>query len=126
MSFFRCRRCHCKEDTALCNYWSARLKQSPAVCSACDPKIAKWHGNEFDRAYMDQMVAGHKKAANLLKSAQNRESAPQDIKDFAKNTLSGVTEHLKLAADLDKDVDAQKPTPVTQKKSQKKEQAKTH
>jgi hypothetical protein len=52
MSFFRCSRCHCKEDTALCNYWSARLKQSPAVCSACDPKIAKWHG-QFVRESAD-------------------------------------------------------------------------
>jgi len=52
MSFFRCSRCHCKEDTALCNYWSARLQQSPAVCSACDPKIAKWHG-QFARESAD-------------------------------------------------------------------------
>ena len=44
MAFFRCSRCYCKEDTALCNFWSARLKQQPALCSACDPKIAKWHG----------------------------------------------------------------------------------
>jgi hypothetical protein len=52
MAFFRCSRCQCKEDTALCNYWSARLKQQPALCSACDPKIAKWHG-EFARESAD-------------------------------------------------------------------------
>ena len=44
MSFFPCSKCGCVEDTALCRYWSARLQQTPALCSACDPKIAKWHG----------------------------------------------------------------------------------
>jgi hypothetical protein len=48
MSLFRCSKCGCEDDTALSNYWSARLKEMPAVCSACDPKIGKWHG-EFPR-----------------------------------------------------------------------------
>jgi hypothetical protein len=26
------------------HYWSAKLRQTPMLCSACDPKIAKWHG----------------------------------------------------------------------------------
>jgi hypothetical protein len=36
--------CHCVEDTALCHYWAARFREMPPLCSACDPKIAKWHG----------------------------------------------------------------------------------
>jgi hypothetical protein len=48
MPLFRCSRCECVEDTALSNYWSARLQQAATLCSACDPKIAKWHG-EFAR-----------------------------------------------------------------------------
>ena len=44
MSFFPCSKCGCVEDTALCRYWSARLQQTPTLCSACDRKIAKWHG----------------------------------------------------------------------------------
>jgi hypothetical protein len=48
MPLFRCRACNCVEDTALSNYWSARLQQAPTLCSACDPKIAKWH-DEFPR-----------------------------------------------------------------------------
>src|SRR4030088_2508135 len=43
-----CRKCECIEDTALCHYWSARLRQTSAVCSACDPTIGKWHG-EFPK-----------------------------------------------------------------------------
>jgi hypothetical protein len=48
MPFFRCNECYCAEDTALSNFWSARVQQMPALCSACDPKIGKWHG-EFAR-----------------------------------------------------------------------------
>jgi hypothetical protein len=44
MPFFRCDKCFCVEDTALSKYWLARLQESPTLCSACDPKIAKWHG----------------------------------------------------------------------------------
>ncbi len=48
MSLFKCSRCGCVEDTALSHFWSARLQQAPPLCSACDPKIARWHG-EFPR-----------------------------------------------------------------------------
>jgi hypothetical protein len=48
MSFFQCSECNCVEDTALCHYWSARLRETPTLCSACDPRIAKWHG-QFPR-----------------------------------------------------------------------------
>jgi hypothetical protein len=48
MSFFQCGKCGCVEDTALCRYWSARLRQTQTLCSACDPAIAKWHG-QFPR-----------------------------------------------------------------------------
>ena len=48
MSFFQCEKCGCVEDTALCHYWSARVRQTSTLCSACDPSIAKWHG-QFPR-----------------------------------------------------------------------------
>jgi hypothetical protein len=32
------------ERTALCRYWLARLREMPTLCSACDSKIGKWHG----------------------------------------------------------------------------------
>ena len=44
MSLFQCRKCGCGEDTELCHYWSARIRETALLCSACDPKIAKWHG----------------------------------------------------------------------------------
>jgi len=48
MSYFQCDKCGCVEDTALCHYWSARVRQTSTLCSACDPTIAKWHG-QFPR-----------------------------------------------------------------------------
>jgi hypothetical protein len=50
MATFRCGKCGCNEDTALCNYWSARVRDRLPVCSACDPKIGKWHG-QFPRVF---------------------------------------------------------------------------
>jgi hypothetical protein len=50
MATFRCGKCGCNEDTALCNYWSARARDRLPVCSACDPKIRKWHG-QFPRVF---------------------------------------------------------------------------
>jgi hypothetical protein len=55
MSRFCCSKCGCVEDTALCRYWSARLRRKPLVCSACDPAIARWHG-EFPRQSADGWV----------------------------------------------------------------------
>ncbi len=48
MPLFSCSRCNCVEETALCHYWSARLRLNSPLCSACDPAIGKWHG-EFPR-----------------------------------------------------------------------------
>jgi hypothetical protein len=48
MPLFPCSKCNCIEDTALCHYWSARLRQTSPICSACDPTIGKWH-DEFPK-----------------------------------------------------------------------------
>jgi hypothetical protein len=50
MATFRCSKCGSGEDTALCNYWSDRVRDLPPVCSACDPRIGKWHG-QFPRLF---------------------------------------------------------------------------
>ena len=49
-------KCGCVEDTALCHYWSARLRQQRLLCSACDPKIANWHG-EFPQELAQRWVS---------------------------------------------------------------------
>lgn len=45
MPLFACSKCQCVENSALCNYWAARVPhKEPPLCSECDPKINKWHG----------------------------------------------------------------------------------
>ena len=55
MPLFACSKCNCVEDTALSHYWGARLRQTAALCSACDPAIGKWH-DEFPRESADAFV----------------------------------------------------------------------
>ena|ERR1700719_1595565 len=55
MATFRCSSCGCDDDTALCNYWSDRVRDIPPVCSACDPKIGKWH-RQFPRLFGSFLV----------------------------------------------------------------------
>jgi hypothetical protein len=50
MATFRCGKCGCHEDTALCNYWPDRVRDMLPLCSACDPRIEKWHG-QFPRLF---------------------------------------------------------------------------
>src|SRR5215467_10637974 len=59
MSYFECSKCGCAEDTALCYYWSAKLRQTPMLCSACDPKIAKWHGHFPQEPAQNWINYGH-------------------------------------------------------------------
>jgi hypothetical protein len=56
MPIFACRECGCIENTACCNYWWRTQKENkPALCSACDPEIGKWHG-EFTRRSASGML----------------------------------------------------------------------
>jgi len=43
MSLFVCDQCGHVENTALCYFWM-REKGDPAYCSACDPRMGRWHG----------------------------------------------------------------------------------
>ncbi len=49
MSLFRCEKCGCIENTAMCGYWWKEEK--PALCSECDPKFGKWHNCFPKRQY---------------------------------------------------------------------------
>jgi hypothetical protein len=70
MTFFQCSKCGCAEDTALCHYWSARLRQTPILCSECDPRIGKWHG-QFPRESAQEWIADE---SGLLCSRRDVES----------------------------------------------------
>jgi len=47
MSLFKCEKCGCAENTALCRY-NYRDKNEKDLCSECDPKIGRWH-NCFEK-----------------------------------------------------------------------------
>jgi hypothetical protein len=63
MPLFKCANCGCMENTALSNYWTRFLQKTaegelpPALCSACDPRIGRWHG-EFPQVPWDDQQHG--------------------------------------------------------------------
>ncbi len=83
MATFRCSSCGCDDDSALCNYWSDRVRDIPPVCSACDPRIGRWHG-QFPRLFgpflmtPDPMVRPRELLASLVRRLTLSESAFND------------------------------------------------
>ena len=70
-------------------------------------QLEKLSGAQFDRAYMDDMVADHKEdVAEFQKQAKSGHDA--DIKGFASKTLPTLQEHLSLAQSTDKTVKGSK------------------
>ena len=66
-------------------------------------KLGKLSGAEFDRQYMSQMVADHRKTVAEFKKAS--ESARDDeIKAFAGKTLPKLQEHLAQAQSINDSV----------------------
>jgi putative membrane protein len=66
-------------------------------------RLSKLSGPAFDRAYMNEMLAGHKKAvAAFGREAKN--GTDPDIKMFASSTLPTLQDHLKMAQNADKEV----------------------
>ena len=66
-------------------------------------KLQEKSGADFDKAYMRDMVADHKKdVADFRKEAKSAKDP--DVKAFAAKALPTLEEHLKLAQDTDKAV----------------------
>jgi putative membrane protein len=63
-------------------------------------KLQKLSGAQFDRAYMDDMVADHKEdVADFKKQASSGRDS--DLKGFAAKTLPTLEDHLKMAQTTD-------------------------
>ena len=63
-------------------------------------KMQKLSGAQFDRAYMDDMVADHKEdVADFKKQASSGKDS--DLKAFAAKTLPTLQDHLKMAQSTD-------------------------
>lgn len=52
MPLFNCSRCGVVENTALGDYWYARAKGNPVLCSECS--TGEWHG-KFEKGF-DQIA----------------------------------------------------------------------
>jgi len=59
-------------------------------------KLAKLSGPAFDRAYMQAMVADHKKDVNEFR-LEAKSGKDADVKGWAAKTLPTLEEHLRLA-----------------------------
>ena len=70
-------------------------------------KLEKLSGAQFDRAYMDDMVADHKKDVTEFEK-QSKSGGDADVKGFASKTLPTLPEHLTLAESTDKAVKSSK------------------
>jgi putative membrane protein len=76
-----------------------------AKAKATRDRLAKLSGAAFDRAYMQDMVAGHRKAVAAFKKESTAGKDP-DVKAWATKTLPTIEEHLKMAQDISRSVAA--------------------
>ena len=88
MSLYQCYECGCLENTALSNFW-VRMADSEGkwrgvasqpwmLCSACEPRIRKWHG-EFDRIFLPKGEFHTNGQGNLEHTATGSTA----VRDFA-------------------------------------------
>src|SRR5262245_37984200 len=69
---------------------------------ALQTKLSGLSGAEFDRAYMQAMVDGHKKVASDVRKESTSGKDP-DVKAWAANTLPTIEMHLKQAESINRD-----------------------
>ena len=66
---------------------------------AAAAKLARLTGDEFDRAYMKQMVKDLQEAVSLYQRQSTRGTMP-DLRAFAADTLPALQEHLSMARSM--------------------------
>lgn len=72
MSLFQCRECGCRENTACCLFWTSQFANGGRnLCSACDPRINRWHGN-FPRMFLPKGEFKTNAQGNLEHKATGR------------------------------------------------------
>jgi len=75
--------------------------QSGSDHSAMRNKLMNLSGDQFDRAYMKEMVADHQKdIAEFEKASKN--ASDMDLRAFAEKTLPTLREHLQMAQSISK------------------------
>jgi putative membrane protein len=70
---------------------------------ALHDRLSKLSGAEFDRAYMREMVADHRKDVNAFRR-ESQSGKDTEFKTWAGKTLPTLEEHLKMAEDANRGV----------------------
>lgn len=100
---------HTKTSGQMKTMAESRSVALPTTPSAKDErelkKMSGMSGTEFDRAYMASQVRAHRDAVSLFKK-EAKSGKDAELKSFAANTLPALEEHLKMATDLSKTVNA--------------------
>lgn len=76
---------------------------------AMHDKFAKLSGAEFDRAYVKDMLADHKKDVDAF-THESMSGNDSDVKAWAAKTLPTLREHLRMIEDLDKELNSTRST----------------
>ena len=89
-----------QEGAQLASAKGVQMPSSPAVKHQIAKKRLEMGSSEnFDKAYMDQMVLDHKQTLELLKKTAS-ESTDSSLKAFAEKAMPHVQQHLQMAEQL--------------------------
>jgi len=69
-------------------------------------RLSKLTGAQFDKAYIKEMVKGHEHVATEFETA-SKEVKDADLKQFAANTLPTIKEHLKMARQINSELNGE-------------------
>ncbi len=75
-------------------------KEIDAKHKALHDRLAKLSGKEFDRAYMDAMLADHRE--DVAAFQREAKSSDADVRDFATRSLPTLEQHLASAQEIDR------------------------
>ena len=75
-------------------------KEIDAKHQALHDRLAKLSGKEFDRAYMDAMLADHRE--DVAAFQREAKSSDADVRDFATRSLPTLEQHLASAQQIDR------------------------
>src|SRR5690606_8909017 len=68
-------------------------------------RLSRMQGAEFDRAYLEMMVAEHPEAVDELEDKVNDNGGHPDVRAWASQTLPKVRQHLERARQLHRTLD---------------------
>ena len=87
------------DAVALAKKMNVEVPTAPSTDAQAEyDRIAKLSGQQFDKAFADAMVDGHKKAINYF--ADKADDAASDVTAYAERTLPVLRKHLETAQSL--------------------------